>query len=405
MNELSEKKYFCILPWTHFSLGSNGDVHRCCRTDYALPLGNIKKNSIAEIWNNDNFKKLREDMSKDIAVDACQYCYDLEKKGVQSLRQFSNNEWRDYHYRVEETKNNVDLKFEPVYLDLRFSNICNFKCRTCGPELSTSWYADFKSATNHNFRTPHTISNENDLIWDELIAILPSVKRIYFAGGEPLLHKDHYRLLEELLKLGLTDVKLVYNTNLSVLSLGANNVLNLWQNFKYIMIGASLDGIEKKGEYIRSGLDWNVFFKNRKIVQVLVPHAVFNIQWTLSVLNVFHITEAMTFFSEKNFLESAKMFELDILYTPYHYSIKILTSKEREALKKHYEHFLQTDYLGLKIKEKESFKKNLEYILSLLEHDYFDNERNNFVEITKKLDGLRNENFLNLFPELNSLYK
>ncbi|MFP5491368.1 MAG: twitch domain-containing radical SAM protein [Bacteriovoracia bacterium] len=405
MKSKSSDEHFCILPWIHFAIMPSGEVYSCCRSDFVKPLGHFKTQNLNEIWNGDEFKHLRLEMMQNKKIAACQDCYNQEKVGHKSLRQISNEEWSDEFPRLEQTQPDGSLKdnLTPIHLDLRFTNICNFKCRTCGSDFSTSWYSDCQKLGVKDYQLEFTTSDKKEELWAELKAYLPSVRRVYFAGGEPLMHDDHYRLLEELIKLEHCDVRLTYNTNLSVLSFKKQSVLDLWKHFDDIYICASLDGIGAQGEYVRHGLDWNNFKMNRELIKRQFPKIKFNLYWTLSVFNVFHIVDAFKFFIEENFIESGLNFEVNILNDPSIYCIKILNQSEREQLKLHYKNFIDNYLMHSQFEAKEEFAKILSYILAYLDEGVFQKERKAFWLYTRQLDRLRGENLLKLFPELQNL--
>jgi radical SAM protein with 4Fe4S-binding SPASM domain len=403
MKSKSSQEHFCILPWIHFALMPSGEVYSCCRTDFKKPLGHFKSNSLQEIWNNEEFKHLRLEMKENKKISACQDCYNQEKVGHKSLRQISNEEWSDQFDRVDQMKADGSLEKTPVHLDLRFSNICNFKCRSCGSDFSTSWYSDCQQLGIEDYRLNFTNTDKREELWSELKALLPSVKRIYFAGGEPLMHEDHYRLLEELISIKHFDVRLTYNTNFSLLMFKNKSVIDLWKNFDDIYICASLDGIREQGEYIRHGLSWKQFKKNRELISSQLPNIKFNLYWTLSVFNVFHIVDAFKFFIEEKFIPSGVNFEVNILNEPAIYNIRILNQGEREQLKQHYLQFINGYLPQVNFEAKEEFAKTLHYIVAYLDEEFMIKERKAFWLYTRQLDRLRGENFLRLFPELQNL--
>lgn len=398
-------EHFCILPWIHFALMPTGEVYSCCRTDFKKPLGHLKSQPLNEIWNSEEFKHLRLEMNQNKKISACQDCYNQEKVGHKSLRQISNEEWSDEFHRITQMNSDGSLneKMRPIHLDLRFTNICNFKCRTCGSDFSTSWYSDCQQLGVKDYRLAFTTTDKREELWQELRQLLPSIKRVYFAGGEPLMHEDHYQLLEELIKLNRLDVRLTYNTNLSFLKFKNKSVLDLWKHFDDIYICASLDGIREQGEYVRHGLSWDMFKKNREIIKTQFPKIKFNLYWTLSVFNVFHIVDAFKFFIEENFIDSGVNFEVNILNDPAIYNIKILNQTEREELKRHYHHFINGYLAQAEFEAKEEFAKTLRYILAYLDDGFFQKERKAFWLYTRQLDRLRGENLLKLFPELQNL--
>jgi radical SAM protein with 4Fe4S-binding SPASM domain len=398
------KPYFCILPWVHVAVMPNGSTYSCCLSDFKQPLGNINTTDLNEVWNGEKIKQLRVALNNGEKVSPCEYCYKREALGQKSLRQTSNEEWSNTFERINQMKEDGSLiKHNPIYLDLRFSNICNFKCRTCGPDFSSAWYGDYKKIKSQDFPVVQIDPQKKELLWKQLISFLPNLKKIYFAGGEPLIQEDHYRLLKELIKLGKTDIRLEYNTNLSVLEFHNNSVLELWNHFKDVHVNASLDGIGTHGEYIRHGLDWERFKTNRKLIKDKTPHVSFTVCWTLSVFNIFHIIPAIHFFIQDSFLSSGTNFFVNVLDEPEIYNARILDRSEREKVKILYHQFIDNFLNKIDYPNKEQIKEALNYILNYLGEDTYPKERKAFWLYTRQLDRLRRENFLRLFPELQNL--
>src|SRR5690606_13564279 len=145
-------------------------------------------------------------------------------------------------------------KVNLTYFDVRFSNICNFKCRGCSPELSSAWQSDFEKAFGLSFPKYVSVS-PNPKLWAELHLLLETVEMAYFAGGEPLIMDDHYRVLDEFIKMK-KDVRLSYNTNLSRLTYRDKHICDYWNNFSDVQVGVSIDDMGRRGEYFRHGMEW-----------------------------------------------------------------------------------------------------------------------------------------------------
>ena len=114
---------------------------------------------------------------------------------------------------------------------------------------------------------------DNRILIDQVIAESEEIEEVYFAGGEPLMMKEHYDLLQRLIDLGKVGCFCcVYNTNLSQLYLKDRSVLKLWGRFKNIIVSASIDGLDKQVEYVRKGLSWNRFVENMRTIAAELPH-------------------------------------------------------------------------------------------------------------------------------------
>jgi radical SAM protein with 4Fe4S-binding SPASM domain len=132
----------CILPWIHLQVDSDGSVRACCNaTKTDKPLGNILNENVVTVWNNKKYKKLRQEMIDGIEPVHCKPCYDSERLGLYSKRLRENTDWEQYSNLTE----NSTAEFKIKHLDVRFDNVCNFKCRYCSPWLSHSWYNEYKS--------------------------------------------------------------------------------------------------------------------------------------------------------------------------------------------------------------------------------------------------------------------
>jgi len=222
---LKESKTFCMLPWMHLSIRPDGKVRSCCKTYRDYNLGSLKEKSIEEIWNSNQQRQVRKDILNGIKTPACIACYQEEDNGISSLRKLSNREWDKHIDLVEETQEDGSLKDLSIkYLDIRFSNVCNFRCRICQHTASKKWYNDTVKLKEKGFKVslgPSKIieifENEESL-WDTLGLIIEGVESIYFVGGEPLMMEEHYQVLNFLLENKMNDVELKYSTNFSDLN-------------------------------------------------------------------------------------------------------------------------------------------------------------------------------------------
>ena len=162
---------------------------------------------------------------------------------------------------------------------------------------------------------------ETDM-WEQLEPHLDYVEHIYFAGGEPLLMEEHYRILEELLQRGRTDVRLTYNTNFTHTDLKGRSVFEYWKQFKSVAVGASLDDSGSRGEYIRKGSEWSTLEQNRRLMLATCPEVDFYISPTLSILNAQHLPEFHRDWVAKGLIKPQDL-KINILQNPAHYRIDI----------------------------------------------------------------------------------
>jgi MoaA/NifB/PqqE/SkfB family radical SAM enzyme len=318
---------FCVAPWLNLNIAIGGAVRPCC--EIKGDFGEVKQQSIEDIWNGREFGELRAALLRDERDARCSKCYEIEETGGQSLRKLYN-EGAEIH--VDRIRGHGDADGGgaeapvplPTALDIRFSNLCNFSCRTCGHSASTKWFSE---ARKMGWAVaPEALIKSFDstrLAMQALGPLLPKVENIYFAGGEPLLLAEHYAILHELLAQGRTDVKLVYNSNMSALRLGKQDVLGLWSRFEDVTIQVSIDGSGERGELIREGLSWTQFVANLATVKQSCPHIRMSFGVTVSVFNVFDLPDLYRDLLALG-CSGAGDFHFHVLQEPDYYSIQIL---------------------------------------------------------------------------------
>ncbi len=403
--QIPESQHFCILPWIHTHMNQNGKLYPCCRVDQTYEYGSLKENSFEEIWNGEPVRALRRSLIQDSPFPNCAGCYRTEKAGGVSLRRSVNKDYEDVIGKMLDLthEDGTLASKELLYLDLRFSNICNFKCRSCNPGNSTSWYQDYEAMTGKTPAESILKPIPPESLWLMLDQLLPKVRRIYFAGGEPLLNEDHYLLLERLIAQNRTDVILSYNTNLSKLSFGKWNVLDLWRQFKSVQIAASLDGAGAPAELIRKGMNWAETLKNFKKIKENLPEVLFYAYPTISVMNSFHITSAIETWLEAGILGPKSQMDFNILNHPFHLNINIMNRLERARLAEHYRAFMK----NIRPKTCDVVFKNIEdklnFVLNSFSDEVWSHQRDIFRLFTFKMDKIRNEKFIGLFPELTEM--
>lgn len=404
-------KSFCILPWISAHLEASGSVKPCSMSADNFEVGNLRLNSLESIMNSEKYKELRQSFLKGETPEACRKCYCLEEVGQKTLRTSSNEKYKNIiQEKIDSTLKDGYLTDPAVLsLDIRFSNLCNFKCRTCNEGASSSWYQDANALRGKNdFVEIMRPIEDKDEMWKFVDGVIPSLKDIYVLGGEPLIDPDHYTFLDKLIYHNKTDIELRYSTNLSHLSLGTKFILDYWKKFKSVNLSLSYDGVGKQGEFIRKGMNWEKIVQNHKLLQQSSENLSFIITPTVSVLNAFHIIELIRFLLKEKMIDRGEQLGLNILDGPSYYNIKILNKKEKEALSKIYEEFIENELKPSSLINVEFIIEQLERVLKYGQQELVDHnielERKKFLVHTSQLNKLRRENLLLLFPELSDFY-
>ena len=370
----------------------DGSVQLCCASnwkhEHRRSIGNLNEHSPEEIWNNEQYKMIRKNMLAGKKMPQyCSPCYDREAGAInQTERQRFNREFASTIPLTETTKpdgtlNTLKLK----YLDIRFNNLCNLKCRTCGPDWSSSW--------------ANEMGNEKPLLyndtWRKLMPYLDELEKVYFAGGEPLMTPEHYDFLEQLSEIN-TDIELLYTSNFSRLELKGRHVLDYWPRFRKVSAIASIDHYGQYASYVRSNSDYQVIVDNIKTVRA-AGHR--NIQPAVtSVYSLYNATQLGSFIInlfEDGVIENMNQIVFNILVNPSYQMATVMPDSALDVAVKN------TD-LGIKyLSEHGHDPQKLQSAISwLIDNHKYDSEKfKKFVDYNRSLDRRRNTNFEFVYPE------
>ena len=395
-----EDKVFCMLPWVHMHLWPAGTTYPCCLADPDLPVGDTQKESLQDIWNGEKMRQLRLNMLNGDKSPECRRCYELEENNMHTLRLSSNENFKHHWDKVMQTDadgNAGDVSLN--YMDIRFSNLCNLKCRSCGPQFSSSWFEDHK-ATHGDPGHPKILQVRDEMksFMDELDPLLESVERVYWAGGEPLITKEHYQILDRWIEMGKRDVRMDYTTNFTQMFYKRKTAFEYWNSFEHVRVAASLDANHTRAEYLRKNMDWSQVVQNRKDMLEQCPHVYFELTPTVSVYNVLNLPDFHKEWIEEGLLEPQNI-RINILLDPTYMRLQILPEAEKEVVRKRYDDHLT--YLD-QFENIDSVKQDYKNILQYLETD-----RTKEIPMwrfkTQRLDKLRSEDVFDIFPELQGL--
>jgi MoaA/NifB/PqqE/SkfB family radical SAM enzyme len=377
---------------------TTGDVLPCCIAEHALPLGNVQNNTIEDIWNSNAYKRMRLNMMQDKPCVECSICYTVENRGLESVRQKKNKEYE--HLLHLKNKTNSDGSLDQVHLhhfDIRWSNICNFKCRTCSASLSSSLAKEEQKLDPTIPIYQLAGGNTNAQLLEQFNPYFKDAETIYFAGGEPLMTEQHYSMLELLIAQKRTNnVALQYNSNLSILKYKDKSLFDLWRQFPDVSIRASLDSWGKRAEYIRHGTVWNDIENNILEIRNNLPHVRINTHTVVSLLNVGTLDEFL------DYLLSAKLFDVENFYPefynlmePDHFSVNALDPNTKERFLCKLERSMNKYPLQV--------QTQLHKVITWLSSSKFNSDlaARSKKEIVLR-DTLRNQHIIDYLPELES---
>jgi organic radical activating enzyme len=394
---LKDSKTFCIYPWIHLHAYPTGEAYPCCHAEMAYPVGNTRFKSLEDIYRDAPMRELRQDMLNERPNPACGRCYEQEESGFFSGRRSANKHHGHHIKRID------DDKFQMSYWDIRFSNLCNLSCRSCGHIFSSSWYQDQAQLAGPDWAKNNKVLNiagrDKDDMWQQLMPHIDYVEQIYFAGGEPLMMDEHYRILEELERRERFDVRLIYNTNFTQVKLKDREVFDYWRKFKSVAVGASLDAMGPRAEYIRKGTEWDRVERNRRTMLEVCPNVDFYISPTLSILNAWHLPDFHRAWVEQGLIRAQDL-NVNILQDPNHLRIDIATAEYKQKLNEKYQEHLAwlrpQDYLN---RATVGFESAINFLQAT------DNTAllPKFWTKMTELDAIRKESLLDTIPELAQL--
>ena len=319
----------------------------------------------------------------------------MGRSGIESHRIRMNNKFSQYNKLYNKTDTDGYLNSPPIYLDIRFGNLCNFKCRMCGSYASSSWAKEDKYFGKLDNDAPNHYDHwtDNEKFWKDIDEIKKYIRVLYFAGGEPFVQEGHYKMLQFLVDSGCSkNIELSYNTNLSYNGVFKGyDIEKLWSCFKDVDIWPSIEGFEEKAEYGRKGLDFDLFTKNAKKYSKYIK--------TFSLVsNVYSISSNLELIKWIKSLD--KTFSITNLVNPQYQSTTIFSDEVKKRILKKYKNessFLST----LTTDEMLNIKNSLKHMMSSNDTAL----ANEFKAQTTKHDLYRNESFEATYSELAEWYK
>ncbi len=279
---VSSNTSFCIFPFIEL-LVNDGNTTVCCRSSRPI----VKYKNLGDFKTNQEYQKIRAKMLSGIELpEHCQSCYSLEQNGILSARQQETVEWAN---RLNLASTDDLNKIEnPVYYEVRASNVCNLKCRTCSPADSNLIHQEYKHLNLVPIDSKKLEYTNFDLV------DFTNLHKLYVAGGEPTAMIEFDAFLDKCIKQNNTNFELLINTNGVRFSEKFKQQINCFSNVSFIF---SIDGLESLNYYIRFPANWNKIFKNAKWVNENKHWLSFNV--TVSIYNVANLYELFEFFDKE----------------------------------------------------------------------------------------------------------
>ena len=393
-------KVFCALPFTYVYVDSLNEYKLCSDARLSSQI-NTNDKSILEYFNSDYINEIRFDMIRGELSEkirgTCIRCIEREELNSWSRRQKSINP-----KIINQFKNSKDLIPTSNTIKLKFGNLCNLKCLTCGPYSSSRWAHErneknemtvfkelkdsiskasfekygnlYQETFDHEFvfDMNSLTYNFNEKFYKELITIIPKIKYIIISGGEPFLNDEFYEFIQWLIKNNFAEnINLIVFSNMTKL---IKHYKAIYDKFNSFTINVSLDGVSKKDEYIRRGTNFKE--KTRNIEQLI---SYFNLEFcsTMSILNVGYQSDIIDFCQKYN----KKPNFFNVLVEPFYLQINNLPDNIIKIYKDRNQYHR---LFNSKQKELGHFKLGIKFL--------------------KKYDKIHGTNLLEEWPEFESYY-
>ena len=451
ITDLTGSPSFCVLPWIHLATRPNGDMRICCVAnasgantgDYGVGLvkkedgtpANFGRDLPTEAFNNEYMKSVRKTMLAGEVPASCLKCYEEEQQGIASKRIWETGTWHlqeqiDIQELIRETEEDGAVPYKLQYLDLRLGHTCNLKCIMCSPHDSSQWVPEHKKVYPI-FQSPlirkqmewdsskfNNYWHENPEFWEQIYEQIPNIKQLYFAGGEPLIIKEHKTFLEEIIHRGYAaNISLRYNTNLLKLD---DTIIEIWKQFKKVKVGVSLDGFGDRVHYIRYPTDWATIEKNLHKIDNTPDNIYCNIALCAQLLNIKHVPDFIKWkvnskFKKINFEKNVVgqtngggLVGVHLVWIPTWLSLRVLPKEDKLEVRRLFAEL--KEWLWENYTQDDEFWvtnpygwKRWEGILDWMDAEDQTNLLPDFREYIATMDAQRGTDFKQVFPELAHL--
>jgi len=415
-----KSKTFCMHPFTGLATREDGAIQVCCRSH---PIGFIQDAPLENHWNGEVMQRIRKQVLSGERPPECAPCFNLEDQGVESLRQrhiagvIPEARINLYPDSVSKMSSDYTMPFEIPTMELKLNNLCNLKCRMCHPGDSTSWndwgeikefYKDegkviYQLVEDHNLEHKPLLDRfeNNPNWWNSLEKNLPYFRRVEFAGGEPLMDPQHYRILDMLAPYG-HQIEIKYATNLTTLGKNNRTIWEYWPKFKSVAVNVSIDGIGDSYEYIRGNASWAELINNIKQIQAIPNISRIVGAVAVQVSNILVIDKMIEYFLDNLgivFYTNMVQYPNALSIQTLPWDLKLEVENRLSAVRHRLSDFkLVKKHSMLLDLTRQQIDDISNYMWAKNQHDKWADT----VEFNRRLDVSRNQSFTDVTPEFKS---
>jgi MoaA/NifB/PqqE/SkfB family radical SAM enzyme len=359
----------CPMPWSHMMIDQIGDARPCCV--YRDPVGNTVNHSLDQMFHNQGYNQLRQNLLSGEKVSGCDHCWNLEEHGLTSHRTM--------HMRMLKKDLLTQYLDDPkiTSLDIAPGNTCNFKCRICNPKSSSLFAQEVQSITGVLPIRSFNWAESDNKVMGEISDLLPSLTNIDMYGGEPFLIKPLHRLVSQAVEQGhAKHIRLHYNSNGSIYP---DHLVEHWKHFAHIDIHFSIDNVGARFDLERGGSWQQVTSNIRKLVDLSLPNLKISIMPTISIMNIFYLDELLAWATELGLPVNVNYLE-----SPDEFNIKNLTPLAKKLILEKFQDHPWPE---------------MSNILTTIK-SFPDSVGDGFVSLSKHFDRIRGQNFSNTHAEI-----
>lgn len=437
---------FCAAKWKQVTMHlHNGHTHSCHHpTTHKVPIEEIALNPTA-LHNTIYKKQQRKLMLEGQRPEECDYCWRVEDKNndtIYSDRFYkSAADWAYKHIDHIKDKNwNYDV--DPSYVEVNFGNTCNFKCSYCSPNVSSQWMDEivrhgayptsgkFNSLEHVKFNDQMPISNKDinpyvDAFWKWWPKLYNKMEIFRITGGEPLLNKNTFKVLNYIIENPNSNLELGINTNLNPPAEVFDRFLEKIKiiinegKVKNVKIYTSAEAHGKQAEYIRFGMNYEQWLDNIHRMYREIPNIEFTIMSTYNFLSIFSYQKFLKDILDikrtyGSYDKSTPMF-LDVPYLRYpsHQAIFMIEPEMLGMIydqitfayqNLEYANWYGTAHRGFYEGEVDKFRRIYDVTKDLQCTENILKDRKDFILFVDEHDKRRGTNFLQTFPEMEQIY-
>ena len=333
---------FCVLPWVSLEASPIGTVRPCCLADDEIvdDAGQKFELSTANFQNIQNSRHMRNIRAQFLAGEkpqTCRKCWNEERVGRDSKRIHTLNRLK---HMLPDQDWTTDAK-PLMFLDLKLGNICNLKCRICGPwsssqfateELNSMPREEQKSSHAYQMLRAGAWPRENEQFWSQIDSVLTDIRYIEFTGGEPFMIAEHFDMLQGIVDRGIAhQVEIHYNTNGTQ---WPDRGPDIWRHFKTVEVAFSIDDVGARFEYQRTNADWAVVqdtITSFQYLQTQMPNLQLQCCSTVNIFNVRYIDELANWIA----LQKFDFVYWNMMHDAWYFSIATLPDTAKAQISEH----------------------------------------------------------------------